>query len=423
MLKWAKDIFPYNRSLTGTGVRDTINYIKKINPIIKKISFKSGYKAFDWTVPKEWKINNAYFIDKNGKKYAEFKKNNLHIVSYSNPIDKTMSKSELIKHIHTLPNQPKAIPYVTSYYNPSWGFCISEKDKKKLPSGKYKVKIDSKLFNGKLDIAEAYIRGKVKKEIFFSTYICHPSMANNETSGIVVLTALLRYLSDKYKNNYYSYRFIFVPETIGSIAYLSKNFKKMKKNIICGFNLSCVGDERAYSYVKSRIGNSLSDRAIKASLIGFKNVKEYSFLNRGSDERQYCSPGIDLPLSTFCRSKFNGGYKEYHTNLDNFQIVTSKGLEGSFQVIKNIIDAFEIGLYPKSNFKCEPQLGKRNLYWNVGKKENYDSLNTRRDLIAYSDGTTNIFDICNIIKKPLSLVLSEYKLLKQNQILKNLYAK
>ena len=418
MLKWAKDIFPFNRSLTGIGVRKTINYINKINPQIKKISFKSNSKVFDWIVPSEWKIDNAYFIDKFGKKYAEFKKNNLHIVSYSVPVNKTVSKNELLQHIHTLPKQPNAIPYITSYYKRNWGFCITEKVKKKLPDGNFKVKIDSKLFDGNLDIGEAYIKGKVKKEIFFSTYICHPSMANNETSGIVVLSALLKYISENYKNNYYSYRFVFVPETIGSIAYLSKNYKKMKKNIICGFNLSCVGDENAFSHVHSRFGNALSDRALKASLKGLKNVREYSFLERGSDERQYCSPGIDLPLSTFCRSKFNGGYKEYHSSLDDFKIVTSKGLDGSFNVIKNIIDSFELGLYPKSNFLCEPQLGKRNLYWDISKKENYNSLNTRRDLIAYADGKTNIFDICEIIKKPLLDVLCEYRLLSLKKILR-----
>ena len=298
------------------------------------------------------------------------------------------------------------------------GFCISENDKKKLPAGKYKVKIDSKLFNGKLEIAEAYIKGKVKKEIFFSTYICHPSMANNETSGIVVLTALLKYLSDNYKNNYYSYRFIFVPETIGSIAYLSKNFKKMKKNIICGLNLSCVGDEKAYSLVKSRFGNSLSDRAIQASLLGFKNFKEYSFLNRGSDERQYCSPGVDLPIASVMRSKY-GTYKQYHTSNDDLNFVSPEGLANTFNIYVQILKYIEgKRIYKYNNFLYEPFLTKYSLYPSLGTVHNKNITKDILNFLAYSDGNHDEEEIAKIIKLDIKSVKKIAKTLLNAKLIK-----
>ena len=240
-------------------------------------------------------------------------------------------------------------------------------------------------------------------------------MANNELSGPVLLNAIMIYLK-KYKSLKYSYRFALVPETIGSIAYLSKFIKQMQLNIICGFNLTCVGDERAYSFVTSRRENTIADEAIQAALNGFKNVKKYSYLDRGSDERQYCAAKVDLPLSSFSRSKF---YPEYHTSKDNFKVVTQKGLEGSLNVMKNIIDAFELGLYPETKIFCEPNLGKRGLYPLISKKNNRnDEINLRMNLIAYADGEKNLFEIANILNKSLSQVCNEYKLLKKNRILK-----
>ena len=240
-------------------------------------------------------------------------------------------------------------------------------------------------------------------------------MANNELSGPVLLNAIMIFLK-KYRSLKYSYRFVLLPETIGSIAYLSKFIKQMQSNIICGFNLTCVGDERAYSYVGSRRENTIADSAIQAALIGFKNVKKYSYLDRGSDERQYCSPKVDLPLSSFSRSKF---YPEYHTSKDSFKVVTQKGLEGSLDVMKNIIDAFELGLYPETKIFCEPNLGKRGLYPLISKKNNRnDEINLRMNLIAYSDGKKNLFEIANILKIPLIQICNEYKLLKEKKILK-----
>jgi len=415
MIKWAKDLFPICRSITGNGQRKTMKYFKKINPEFKTIKFKTGKRIYDWQIPKEWNIEDAYIQHESGRKFAEFKKNNLHIVGYSTPIDKVMSKKELLKYIYTQKDQPSAVPYVTSYYKKRWGFCMSENEKKKLLQGKYKVFIKSTLKKGTLDIYQASFKGKSQKEIFFSSYICHPSMANNELSGPVLLNALIKYLKDFYPNNRkFSYRFVLLPETIGSIAYLSKFRKEMKKNIICGFNLTCVGDNRNYSYISSRSGNNLADQLLQHALKGLKNVKKYTFLDRGSDERQYCAPGIDLPVCGFSRSK---EYKEYHTDKDNFDVVSQKGLEGSFKVMKKIIDNFEKNIYPKNNILCEPNLGKRNLYPTLSQKGIYKDIKLRMDLLAFSDGDTSLKEIALKINQPYKQVLSEYKLLRSKKIL------
>ena len=328
MLKWAKDLFPICRSITGDGTRMTLSYFEKINPEFRRLKFKTGQKVFDWKIPKKWNIKDSYLEHDSGERYAEFKKCNLHIVGYSKPVNKKISKKELLNYIHTQKDQPDSIPYVTSYYKERWGFCLSENQKSKLPDGNYKVIIDSDLKNGNLELSDAIFKGKTKKEIFFSSYICHPSMANNELSGPVLLNAIMHYIKSNYPKSKFTYRFVLLPETIGSIAYLSKFMKVMKSNMICGFNFTCVGDERAYSYVCSRKGNTLADDAIEAALFGLSNVKKYSYLDRGSDERQYCAPGIDLPVCCFSRSRTE--YPEYHTHKDNFNVVTQKGLEGSF---------------------------------------------------------------------------------------------
>ena len=414
ILKWATDIFPYNRSLTGNGNLKTLNYIKKINKNIIIKNFETGKKVFDWKIPKEWNVKDAYFLDSKNKKYCDFKKNNLHLLGYSIPINKIVSKKILLEHIYSDKNQKNAIPYVTSYYHKNWGFCMSENEKKKLKGKKFKVKIFSTLKKGKMYYGEATLKGKSNKEIFFSTYICHPSMANNETSGICVANAILKYISENYKYRKYSYRFVFLPETIGSISYIHKNLKKLKKNIIAGFNISCVGDERAYSIINSRNENTLADFALLSAIRDKKNFKKYSFLERGSDERQYCSVGVDLPVVGFCRSKY-GSYPEYHTSLDNFKVVTEKGLNDSFDIMKNIVDVFEAGHLPKARYICEPQLSKRNLYPKISRRDN--KVKIIRDLIAYSDGKTSIFENCIKFNCNLKDLLNSYKILKKNNLL------
>lgn len=401
MLKWAQDLFPIPRSLTGDGVRRTLDYLQTINDELVVHSFPSGATVFDWEVPQEWNIRDAWFEHiESGERFAIFSECNLHILGYSVPVDKVIPKTELLNHIYTQPDQPNLIPYVTSYYKERWGFCIAEEQKQLLPEGDYHVYIDSDHTQGELLVADALVSGASKNEIMFSSYICHPSMANNELSGPVLLSALLRYIREYIPNPNYSYRFILVPETIGSLAYMSRNLDCMKNNIFAGYNLSCVGDDRAYSHVKSRFGNNISDKALQSALLGKEDVKQYSFLERGSDERQYCAPGIDLPICGFCRSKY-GEYPEYHTSADDFNVVTASGLAGSFETMKAIIDAFEMGIYPKAVVMGEPQLGKRGLYPTLSQKGQANSIRTRMNFLAYADGVTNIFEICEIISAPL----------------------
>ena len=281
MHNFIKRLFPICRSITGKGVRETLNIIKEYVPELKIESIKSKTKCFDWEVPLEWDIEEAYIEDSNGNKIVDFKNHNLHIVNYSVAVDKKISFDELEKHLHYRKDLPEAIPYVTSYYKSYWGFCLSYNQYKNLNrNGKYKVYIKSKHFEGELNYGEVIIEGKTKKEIFFSTYICHPSLANDNLSGPALATFLINYVKSL-KNRKYTYRFIFIPETIGSICYLSKNLKTLKENVIAGFVLTCVGDEGKFSYIPSRHGINLLNCEIQDYI-------KYTYSNRGSNERQYC---------------------------------------------------------------------------------------------------------------------------------------
>ncbi len=399
--QFAKKIWPLNRSLTGEGVRKTLIQISKHLPNIKIKSFKTGTAVFDWIIPKEWKVNKAYILTPNGNKICDYSKNNLHLVGYSKAFKGTMTLKKLKRNLHSLPKQSKAIPYVTSYYEERWGFCISQEQLKKLKDGNYKVVVDTELVDGSLNYGEIFIKGRKNKEIFLSTYICHPSMANNELSGISVLTFLSKWLNGL-KNLEYSYRIIFIPETIGSIAYLSKNYKKMKKNVIAGFNLSCVGDERAYSYLPSRNGDTLSDNIAKHVLKWTdKNYVKYRWLERGSDERQYCAPGIDLPIATICRTKY-GEYPEYHTSLDDLdKVVTSKGLNGGYWAIRKAIEAIEKNKYFKVTVLCEPQMSKRNLYPTLSDKNKNKNVKIMMNFLSYCDGKNSLLEIADKIEIPI----------------------
>lgn len=400
--KFAKELWPINRSITGQGVRDTLNKILKHLPKLKIKSVKSGKKVFDWTVPNEWSVKEAYIVTPDNKKICDFSKNNLHLVGYSVPFEGRMSLEKLKKHLYTLPNQPKAIPYVTSYYKKRWGFCLSHKLLNTLKRGTYKVVIKSNQFKGELNYGELFIKGKTDREIFLSTYICHPSMANNELSGPTVLTYLSKWLSE-IKNTKYSFRIIFIPETIGSITYLSMNYKVMKKKIFAGFNVSCVGDERAYSYLPSRNGNTISDIIAKHILKWTsKNFIKYTWLERGSDERQYCAPGIDLPIASIFRSKY-GEYPEYHTSLDNLEkVVTPKGLEGGYWAIRRAIEAIEKNKYYKTTILCEPQMSKRRLYPTLSiKRKNENYLSLMMNLISLCDGQLSLLEIAEDLNLPI----------------------
>lgn len=416
-----KELFNLNRSITGEGTKKTLKLIKKKISNFRIKSFPSGKKVFDWKIPYEWNVKNAYVIDKFKKKIIDFKKNNLHLVGYSEPISKKINKKNLFKKLYSLPNKPKAIPYITSYYKKDWGFCIDDQNKKRMDriykkNDLFFVKIDSN-FNkkGKLNYGELFLPGKSKKEILISTYICHPSMANNELSGPILSMCLINFLS-KRKNNK-SYRFIFIPETIGSISYLAKNFNNLKKKVEAGFNLTCVGDERMYSCILSKYGNSPSDFALLKSFKKNKiNFKKYPFILNGSDERQYNSPNIDLPITSFFKSKF-GTYPEYHTSLDNFDIVTEKGIKESFNIIKDALKILDNTIFPKSLVFCEPFMSKRGLYPTISK--NFTSGITRNimNFIQYSDGHNTIKNISKIIGINENEGHKIYKILKKHKIL------
>jgi len=392
MFEWATDLFPLNRSLTGEGVRETLIYLQSKIPKLKVKKVKSNTKVFDWTIPKEWQITDAYIEDSTGSKLVDWKKNNLHVVGYSIPVHTILSFSELEKHLFTLPNQPNAIPYVTSYYEPNWGFCIAENDKRLFRHPPFKVVINSKLFDGYMNYGELIILGRSPKTVLLSANICHPSLANNEVSGPVVLTALCKWLQNIGKT-YYSYRIIFIPETIGSIYYISKHLKQLQKNIVAGWVLTCVGDDGNFSYIPTRLGNTLTDKISQLILKDLTNgYIEYSWLDRGSDERQFNSPGVDLPVASITRSKY-GEYDEYHTSLDNLDFISGEGLWGSFELYKLCILALEKNLIYSPSVLCEPKLDKYDLYSKVSIKGS--GINSRKilNILSYIDGKTDLVEV------------------------------
>ena len=415
-------LFPITRSLTGDGVKNTLNIIQKELPKLKIKKFKSGTKVFDWNIPEEWNVTDAYVIDKYNNRIIDFKKNNLHLVGYSIPIKKNITKKELFKNLYFLKNQPKAIPYITSYYKRRWGFCISYNeykilDKRYSLNDKFKVVINSNLNKkGNLNYGELILKGKSKKEILISTYICHPSMANNELSGPIVSMGLINYFKNKKLNK--TLRFVFIPETIGSISYLSKNLKYLKENVIGGYNLSCIGDERQHSCMFSKYQNSPSDEAVIEAykLLKIKNYKVYPFLKRGSDERQYNSPGIDLKISSIFRTKY-GEYSEYHTSLDNFNLVTLKGCVGGFNVARKSIEILLERIYPKCKIMCEPQMGKRGLYPTLSTKNENKLTISYMDFLQYADGTNSLEKISNLIKLELNSVKKINSILFKNNLI------
>lgn len=413
----AKKLWPIHRTIVGPGIRSSLKIIRSEQNLLKIKSMKTGHRAYDWKIPHEWKIKNAWIKYKN-KKIIDYKKNNLHIVGHSEGVNKKIKLKYLKSRLHFIKKLPNAIPYVTSYYKKYWGFCLSYNAYKKLLNGKYHVFVDSKFKKGNLNYGELVLKGKTKKEILFSTYICHPSLANNEISGPCVNTFLSKYLQ-KIPNRYYTYRFIFIPETIGSIAYISKNLVNLKKNLLAGFNISCVGDERAYSYISSRKGDTVADYVAKKILFSTdKKYKKYDWFHRGSDERQFCSPGVDLPFCTISRSKF-GEYKEYHNSLDVLgKVVTGKGLTTSLELLKKIVIFFEKNYFYNSTFKCEPFMSKRNLYETISIAKKYisgrrgkTSTEILMNVLSLCDGKTDLETICKKNK------ISKLKLKKTIEIL------
>jgi aminopeptidase-like protein len=394
--KYFDRLWPICRSITGNGVRETLNILNEIIPL-KQIEIPSGTQVFDWTVPKEWNISDAYILSPDGRKIADFKTNNLHVVSYSIPVHQKITYSELVQHLHTLPDQPDAIPYVTSYYKERWGFCISHKEFLSLPTeGEYTVVIDSKLEDGHLTYGECVLPGDSKEEIFFSTYVCHPSMANNELSGPLAAAFLYQKLA-ALPSRKYTYRFAFIPETIGAICYLYNNGEAMKSNTHAGFVLTCCGNNDIFHYKRSRRGNSVTDKAVEHYLV--QTQKDFSIRNfrpDGSDERQYCSPGFNLPIGSLMRTPYYE-YKEYHTSFDNKSIIDFSSLEGTVEAYFHIVQILELNnRYQNTVMNCEPQLGKRDLYpSSLSPADSREFIDIVLHLLNYSDGAHDLIDIAN----------------------------
>ncbi|WP_285906381.1 DUF4910 domain-containing protein [Pseudodesulfovibrio pelocollis] len=395
----ATRLFPICRSLTGDGVRKTLGILGELVPLdVHEVP--TGTPAFDWTVPREWNIRDAYVETETGKRILSFKDNNLHVMGYSCPIDEVVSYDTLMEHLHTLEEMPDAIPYVTSYYAERWGFCLEYSKVQALdPAATYRVYIDSSLTEGSLTYADLVIPGNSAEEVLFSTYVCHPSMGNNELSGPIVNTFLAQWIAALPEREK-TYRFVFIPETIGSLVYLSRHLDHLKAHTVAGFNVSCVGDRRDYSFIPSPAGTTYADRVISHVLKGLKlDHTKYSFLDRGSDERQYCSPKVNLPLVTFCRSRF-GTYPEYHTSLDNLDVISGEEMANSLNVLKHCVRTVEGNAVVDNVFCGEPQLGKRGLYPSTSKLGSYEAVRAMNDLIAYADGNRDLLTIGEIIGVP-----------------------
>jgi len=403
MFQLAKELWPIGRSLSGPGVRQTLDIIGRELPELTRKTFQSGEKVFDWEVPKEWKVHSATLTGPDGGIICDYDENNLSLVGYSRPISGEFSLEELESHLYSLSDQPDAVPYVTSYYKDNWGFCVSQSVRDQLVPGVYRVEINTALQPGVLDYGEVVIRGESEREIFFSTYVCHPSMANNELSGPVLAVALAKFV--RHLSPHYTYRFLFIPETIGSIAYLAHNLASMKSRMLAGYVLTCVGDERVYSYVPSRSGTSVAD---EVALEAFEQLGipflSYTWSDRGSDERQYCAPGVDLPVCSVMRSKY-GKYPEYHTSLDQLgTVVTAKGLQETYDYYRRVMRILESQRYPRVNTLCEPQLGKRELYPGISIKGSADAVRPLTDVISELDGLQSMQRIAERTGLELSTV-------------------
>lgn len=355
-------LYPICRSITGNGVRQTLGILSE-HVAIDRSEVPSGTQLFDWTIPQEWNLRSASITGPDGRRVVDFADSSLHVVSYSAPFAGILPLAELKPHIHTLPAQPDLIPYRTSYYSPSWGFCMAQNRVAELPDGLYRVEIDSELSDGSLTYGEYLHRGATEREFLLSTHICHPSLANDNCSGLAVLAVLARYLSGR--KTRYSYRFLFAPGTIGAIAWLARNEDRVHL-IDHGLVLSCLGDAGRPSYKRSRRGDAFIDRAVAQILRHEPGSGLMDFSPYGYDERQYCSPGFDLPVGSFQRS-VHGTFPEYHTSADNLDFVRPEYLEDSFRILTEVIDIVEQDRTPLNLFpKGEPQLGRRGLYSALG---------------------------------------------------------
>ncbi len=389
-------LWPICRSLTGDGVRESLAILGE-EMDLKTSAIKSGEQVFDWTVPKEWRIRDAYIVCPDGRKIAQFKENNLHVLNYSTPVDRMVSLEELKDHLYSLPSMPKAIPYVTSYYKEKWGFCISHEELERLGEGDYRVFIDSELFDGELNYAEAVLEGESGKEILFSTYICHPSMANNELSGPLATLMLYRRLQ-AVKNRKFTYRFLFAPETIGVIAYLAREGQGLKANLEAGYVLTCCGDRGIPTYKRSKKETHLVDEMAIHTLKHLSDeFNTIPFSVGGSDERQYCSPGFNLPVGSLMRTPYQQ-FKEYHTSFDNKDFISFGHLLETVDFYTKIAQGFELNdCYLNAVQYCEPQLGKRGLYPDsITSEDPRTELHRLLHFLSFSDGRTSLLKIAEL---------------------------
>jgi aminopeptidase-like protein len=416
MYRLIAELYPICRSITGDGVRETLRRVQKEIPLeLREVA--AGTQVFDWTVPKEWNIRDAYVKNALGERVIDFQKSNLHVVSYSVPLNRKMRLAELKEHLFTLPAQPDWVPYRTSYYKESWGFCLSERELAALKDEEYTVMIDSSLEDGYLTYGECFLPGESRDEILISTHVCHPSLANDNLSGIALAVVLAKSLVDV--PHRYSYRFLFTPGTIGAITWLARSEDKLA-HIKHGLVLTGVGDSGNLHYKKSRRGNAEIDRAMGHALHHTGRAHQIlEFSPYGYDERQYCSPGINLPVGRLSRTP-HGTFPEYHTSADNLDFVHPVQLSDALAICLQVFSIIEndvtfVNLKPK----CEPQLGKRGLYRMVGGPAD-SGVNEMAMLwvLNQSDGSKSLLDIAERSGMKFEVIRKAAEALEQHQLLK-----
>lgn len=411
---FAANLYPICRSITGGGIRRTLAVIQERIPL-RMHEVPTGTQVFDWTVPKEWNIRDAYIKAPNGKRVVDFQQSNLHVMNYSIPVHATLPLSELRPHLLTIADHPDVIPYRTSYYKEDWGFCLSHNQMLELDDGDYDVCIDSTLEDGHLTYAECYLAGRSSDEVLISCHACHPSLANDNLSGLTVSTFLAEHLSGR--DLRYSYRFLFIPGTIGAITWLAYN----RETIGCirhGLVLTCVGDAGGFHYKKSRRDDAEIDRAVACVLRDCGEPFEIlNFSPYGYDERQYCSPGFNLPVGCLMRSVW-GTFPEYHTSADNLDFIQPASLAGSLHACVAIVDVLEENRrYVNQNPYCEPQLGRRNLYGAAGGETSRSEIDARLWVLNFSDGGHSLLDIAERSGIPFSAICEAAQCLSQAGLL------
>jgi aminopeptidase-like protein len=391
MHRFISELYPICRSITGDGLRQTLALVGKMIPLeVREVP--SGTKVFDWTVPKEWNIRDAYVKNSRGERVVDFRESSLHVVSYSVPVRKRVSLKELREHLFSLPEHPHLVPYKHTYYKEDWGFCVSHNQLLGLRDDYYEVCIDSSLRKGHLTYGEHLLKGESEEEVLISSHVCHPSLCNDNLSGISVAVFLARHLMQAPRR--YTYRFLFVPSTIGSITWLALNEERLS-NIRHGLVLACLGDPGTSTYKRSRQGDAEIDRAAEHVLRwSGKDYQVVDFYPYGYDERQYCSPGINLPVGCFMRTP-DGLFPEYHTSADNLDFVRPGSLADSLEKCVSIFDLLEKNVtYVNQNPRGEPQLGKRGLF------QAYDAQHGQRIdqnavlwVLNQADGEHSLLDI------------------------------